>query len=75
MNFDSIIIFLVKFLKYIQHTTKLMYFRLGELTLPEPNAAIITRGGKHCACNIPAHSPHLGVVIIKLCHNMNFKFC
>lgn len=68
MNLDSKITFWVKFLSY-----KAPVLEVGDLTLPEPNAAIVPRGGKHRARDIPAHSPHLGVVVIKLCHNVNFK--
>lgn len=66
------------FLPYIQRSTKPMRFKQETrrvLTLPKPNTAVIAGGGQHCARDVPADSPHLGIVIVKLSHDMNFKFC
>lgn len=45
------------------------------LTLPKPDAAVIAGGGQHRARDVPADPPHLGIVIVKLRHDMDFKLC
>lgn len=43
------------------------------LTFPEAHTAIIPRGGQQGASYIPAHTPHLGVMVVKLSHNLHLK--
>lgn len=44
-----------------------------EPTFPEAHAAVVARGGQQCAGDVPAHSPHLRVVVVKLGHDLHIE--
>lgn len=43
------------------------------LTFPEAHAAVVPRGGQQRAGDVPAHAPHLRVVVVKLRHDLHLK--
>lgn len=51
----------------------ILHVLMTEFTFPEAHATVIPRRGQQRAGDVPAHAPHLRVVVVKLSHNLHLK--